>query len=216
MSTDGEGGIAGCRVLAPAGLDELDLVRVQAAYAAPASSCLAGLAGMLAARISTAIAPLTRADGRCRAGPGSGGRRPPRPAPSLSARPRRGQRASRLPLAVTGRPVTQRPGQLAAPQRCVERVNDPHGMGGPDGPWNSAVRNAGISRGTHAATTAAQPRGPSSSPPPPAGPGSKLSQTALIVARGWSAFTVKASQGRGTDVVPGTGASSGKGWPSNG
>jgi hypothetical protein len=45
MSTDGEGGIAGCRVLAPAGLDELDLVRVQAAYAAPASSCLAGWPG---------------------------------------------------------------------------------------------------------------------------------------------------------------------------
>ena len=35
MSTDGEGGIAGCRVPALAGLDELDLVRVQAAYGRP-------------------------------------------------------------------------------------------------------------------------------------------------------------------------------------
>src|SRR5882724_8177818 len=47
-----------------------------------------------------------------------------------------------------------------------------------------------------------QPRGPSASQQP-AGPGSRLSQTALIVARGWRVFTVKASRGRGTAVVPG-------------
>jgi hypothetical protein len=34
---------------------------------------------------------------------------------------------------VAGRPVAECPGQLLAPRRGVDRVNGPHGMGGPDG-----------------------------------------------------------------------------------
>ena len=69
----------------------------------------------------------------------------------------RGQRAGRLPFAVAGRPVTQRPGQLTAPRRCVNRVDGPHGMGGPDGAVEQRSARAGIRRGTHVVTTAGQP-----------------------------------------------------------
>ena len=54
-----------------------------------------------------------------------------------------GQRAGRLPVAVARRPVTQRPGQLTAPRRRVDRVDGPHRMGGPDG----AVEQRGGKRG---------------------------------------------------------------------
>jgi hypothetical protein len=53
-----------------------------------------------------------------------------------------GQRAGRLPGAIARRPVTERPGQLAAPRRCVDRVNGPHGMSRPDG----AVEQRGAQR----------------------------------------------------------------------
>jgi hypothetical protein len=53
------------------------------------------------------------------------------------------QWAGRLPGAVAGRPITECPGQLAAPRRCVDRVNGPHGVGGPDG----AVEQRGAQRG---------------------------------------------------------------------
>jgi len=54
-----------------------------------------------------------------------------------------GQRAGRLPRAVARSPVTERPGQLAAPWRCVDRVNGPHRMSRPDG----AVEQRSAQRG---------------------------------------------------------------------
>ena len=42
-------------------------------------------------------------------------------------------RRGRLAGMVAGRPVAKGPGQLPAPRRGVDRVNGPHGMGGPDG-----------------------------------------------------------------------------------
>jgi hypothetical protein len=43
---------------------------------------------------------------------------------------------------IASRPVAQGPGQLPAPRRGVDRVNGPHGMGGPD----SAVKQRGTQR----------------------------------------------------------------------
>ena len=49
----------------------------------------------------------------------------------------------------------------------------------------------------------------------PPGTGSRRRQAALIVARDWPGLAAKASRRRGIPVVPGTRASSGKGWPSH-
>ena len=51
-------------------------------------------------------------------------------------------RPGRLPGMVPGCPVAQGPGQLPAPRRGVDRVNGPHGMGGPD----RAVKQRGTQR----------------------------------------------------------------------
>src|SRR6266851_2291811 len=123
-----EGGIAGCRVPAPARLDELDLVRVQAAH---------GRYGQLTARRA----------GRVRLGYRFGGR---------VQRGVLGEHLGQRGGAVRGRDVGgedldgHRGGvSTASMARTAWAVRM--------APWNSAVRSAGISRGTHVATTAGQP-----------------------------------------------------------
>ena len=159
-----EGGIAGCRVPTLAGLDELDLVRVQAAHGrqGEVTAWRAGrvrLGYRFGGRVQRGVlgVHLGQRGGAVRGrdvggedldghragdavqvedvGPGqvaagAAGRGPHDRHPEVSGGR---QRADRLPFAVAGRPVTQRPGQLTAPRRRVGRVDGPHGMGGPDG-----------------------------------------------------------------------------------
>src|SRR6266851_1250321 len=169
-----EGGIAGCRVPAPASLDELDLVRVQAAHGSY-GELAAGRAGRVrvgyrfGGRVQRGVLGEHLGQrggavgGRDVGGEDLDGHRAGDPVQMENVGP--GQVAAgavgrgphdrhpevtggrhwtgRLPGAVAGRPVTERPGQLAAPRRCVGRVHGPHGMGGPDG----AVEQRGAQRG---------------------------------------------------------------------